>query len=344
MSDDLRRALRSEPIAGEHEARERAWAVVAASFDGRERLPWPRRHPRALLAAAAALAVLAGTLTPPGLALLDSARDAVLPERVVRRPALLSLPAAGRLLVNSAQGPWIVQADGSKRLLGRYEQASWSPHGLFVVVSRRLELLALDPKGNVRWSLTKEETPAQARWSPDGFRIAYRLGPAIRVVAGDGAGDRLLLRGAGEATPEWRPGPRHELALVQGGRVLLVDADSGRRLWQAAAPEPQELLWSADGQRLAVLSSASLSVFSGDGRLLAVVPELRSATAGGFAPGGHELALVRVQAGGGNEILIFDVDEPGTRRRILEASARFGDLEWSPDGRWLLVAREDADQ
>src|ERR671934_220788 len=45
-------------------------------------------------------------------------------------PTLFRLPAPGRLLVESSEGPWVVQPDGSKRLLGRFLDASWSPHGL----------------------------------------------------------------------------------------------------------------------------------------------------------------------------------------------------------------------
>ena len=66
------------------------------------------------------------------------------------QPALFSLPAPGRLLVTADSGAWVVEQDGSKRLLGRYREASWSPFGRFVVGSRPNELVALTPKGDVR--------------------------------------------------------------------------------------------------------------------------------------------------------------------------------------------------
>ena len=53
-----------------------------------------------------------------------------------------ALPAAGELLVESAQGPWIVHDDGSKRLLGDSDAATWSPHGLFVAATGGRELVA----------------------------------------------------------------------------------------------------------------------------------------------------------------------------------------------------------
>ena len=71
------------------------------------------------------------------------------------KPALRSLPAAGELLVESEQGPWIVREDGSKRLLGDYEEASWSqPRGLYVAATDGRTLLAVEPDGTVRWTIT----------------------------------------------------------------------------------------------------------------------------------------------------------------------------------------------
>ena len=72
--------------------------------------------------------------------------------------------------------------------------ASWSPHGRFVVVWRGRRLAALDLRGRVRWSLLAPRPVTGALWSPSGFRVAYRSGQDLRVVAGDGTGDRLLDR------------------------------------------------------------------------------------------------------------------------------------------------------
>jgi len=349
VSEPLRRTLRSEPIPGEHEARERAWELARAALQDREAVPVRRaRRGRLLVAGAAGLAIVAGAVSPPGLAVLDSVRDAVVGDPVVvRRPALFGLPAPGRLLVNSRQGPWIVQADGSRRLLGPYERASWSPHGRYVVATRGFELFALDPKGKVRWSLARPGSPAQPRWSSDGFRIAYRLGARLRVVAGDGTGDRSLpFGGPGDAAPEWRPGAAHELALVDRGQIVLADTDTQEVLWRATGvPTPYELAWSADGRRLLALSAGSLSVLDARGRRLAQAAGDRGAELAAFAPSGGRLALVRPRAGGGSELVLTDAGlQAAGARRILETAARFSDLEWSPDGRWLLLGVEDADQ
>ena len=69
--------------------------------------------------------------------------------------------------------------------------------------SRRLA--ALDRRGSVRWSLLAPRPVTSALWSPSGFRVAYRSGQDLRVVAGDGTGDRLLDPGTFRPMA-WRPG------------------------------------------------------------------------------------------------------------------------------------------
>ena len=83
----------------------------------------------------------------------DLVHDVVEPGPENAQPALTSLPAPGRLLVTSPEGPWIVDRDGSQRLLGDYQEAAWSPSGLFAAVSRGRQLTAVDPVGNCagRW-------------------------------------------------------------------------------------------------------------------------------------------------------------------------------------------------
>src|SRR5919197_1332718 len=141
---DVRRRPRSVPLPDEDGARERAWDVVSTAFAEREPVSWPRRHARPLLAAAAVLVVVAAALSPPGRAVVGSLRDAIGREKVVglqrAEPALFRLPAHGQLLVNSRVGPWIVQPDGSKRLLHGWTAAEWSPSAKYVIATRRHEL------------------------------------------------------------------------------------------------------------------------------------------------------------------------------------------------------------
>ena len=124
------------------------------------------------------------------------------------RTALFRLPAPGRLLVESAKGPWIVRPDGSKRLLGPYREASWSPHGLFLAATGRDELAAVEPGGRVHWTLARPAVRFP-RWTGTrtDTRIAYLTGGRLHLVAGDGTGDREIARAAPVAAA-WRPGTR----------------------------------------------------------------------------------------------------------------------------------------
>src|SRR5947208_982595 len=165
--------------------------------------------------------------------------------------ALVSLPTSGRLLVQSAKGPWLVEPDGSRRLLGPYRDVSWSPHGLFLAATRPNELLALDPKGHVRWSLARPAVRFP-RWtgSRTDTRIAYLSGSRLHLVAGDGTRDVDLCGEPATAlvAPAWRPGAQRTLAYATTqGRVYVLDPApcslSGR---SPRYPDPRLLAWSSD--------------------------------------------------------------------------------------------------
>ena len=211
---ELERAFEEVRVPDEAEAEERSWDVIRAAYA--EHAPSaPARRGRALvLAVAGGAVVLAIGLSPAGAKVADVVSDVFSPEagEPDAKPALRSLPAAGELLVESGEGPWVVRADGSKRLLGDYEQATWSPRGLFVAVTDGRELIAVDPLGEVRWTITAPGQVSDPRWAPSGFRIAYRSGGDLWVVAGDGTGARRSTamsrrsppRGGRSATRSWR--------------------------------------------------------------------------------------------------------------------------------------------
>ena len=181
-------------------------------------------------------------------------------------PAADRLPSGGRLLVTSGGSAWIVEANGKRRRLGAWTSASWSPHGRFAVVWRERRLAAVDRRGHVRWSLLAPRPVTNALWSPSGFRVAYRSGQDLRVVAGDGTGDRLLDPGTFRPLA-WRPGAAHVLAYLSGAHVDIVDVDSGRRLSRIRLPHvPHDLAWSADGRRLYVNLHRSLAIYDASGR------------------------------------------------------------------------------
>ncbi|HLF67997.1 MAG TPA: hypothetical protein VI503_01530 [Gaiellaceae bacterium] len=336
----MKRELEEVRIAGEEEARERVRAVVLSAFGEREPAPRSSRWPRVAAVAVALAAIGAAALSSPGRAVIDELREVVGVKRA--QPALFSLPAPGRLLVSSDAGVWVVEQDGSKRLLGDYREASWSPFGRFVVAAKENELTALEPDGDVRWTLSRPGVRSP-RWTgtETDTRIAYVDRTGLRVVAGDKTGDRLLV--AGFRGPfAWSPGPGFVLAHTGSrGRMVIRDAESGRVLARSGeGAVPRELVWSDDGTRL--LARAPFSVRLLDGRGRRVTEEGPSdgtrAIGNAFRPGTREVVEIR-RAGTGSNVFRW-----GDGRSLFRGTGVFDDLAWSPDGRWLLVSWPTADQ
>jgi hypothetical protein len=324
----------------EEESRERAWAVVRAAYAQREPVTWPRKHARPLIAGAVVVAAVAAVLSPPGRSVVHSLRKTIGVKQA--RPALFSLPTRGQLLVSSRGGVWIVRRDGSKRRLGGYRDAAFSPHGLFVAATRANELAALDPKGNVRWTLARP-APRFPAWTGTrtDTRIAYVSSGKLRVVAGDGTGDHALGRAALVA-PAWRPGPGRVLAYSDGRSAVVIDADTGTVL-RRLAPAPKRLAWSSDGRLLLVFSPYKTRVYDGSKPVAADDPSDatfdRDAT---FVGPTHEVVAVRAAgspAGAGSSV--FSIS---TGRTLFRGTGDFDRITWSPNGRWLLVSWPTAGQ
>jgi hypothetical protein len=348
---DIRRALQQIQAPDELDAQRRAWSLARTAFENREPLSWQRRNRGPLVAAVAAAVLLAAAISPPGRALVGSVRDAVTDEQVTARPALTSLPAPGTLLVNSKNGPWLVRFDGSKRRLGDWWEGSWSPNAQFVAVSRQREVAALSPDGTVRWSIGRTGIVRGARWSsevnPGDTRVAYLNGRALRVVGGNGTGDKALRRLVAVSAPAWRP-DAFELAFsTVDGRIELVDTESARTIWRTVPGEvPKQLAWSEDGERLLALGERSLRVLDANGRKLWSIGLPVGPSGVAFVRKAHRFVMVRYSPATGlsNLILLQAEADPGEARALYSSPGDFGSLAMSPNGNWLLVGWVNADQ
>jgi hypothetical protein len=322
---EIRELLEQARPPDERGAEERGWRVIRTAYA--ERGPAPVRAPRRrlLLAAAGGLALLAIGLSPAGARVGELVEDVVGIADEDARPSLRSLPAAGEILVETGDGVWIVRADGSKRRLGDYEQASWSPRGLFVVAAAGRELVAVDPLGDVRWTVSAPAPVSDPRWSPSGYRIAYRSGDDLRVVAGDGTGDHLVARDVAPVAPAWQSVPEAKVTGTPGGpgvhlltylgagkKVETIDVDTGRR-------------------HQAVWEDAELAVTSGSGDR----PIARS-------PDGRWLA--RIVNLGARTRLFVERPDGSHSRLVFSGPGHLTGPTWSPDGRWVLVGWRNADQ
>jgi hypothetical protein len=265
-------------------------------------------------------------------------------------PGPLALPAGGAILVQAPGGLWIVDADGDRHRLGRWDAASWSPSGRFVAAVHGQRLAALDRRGRVRWSLTRPFPLAQPAWSPDRFHVAYRSGNGLRVVAGDGTGDRFVAGELGPAAPAWQPGLRPVVTWAdRRGRVRAADASTARELWTTGSgPTVRFLSWSADGTRLAAVSRRSVRFYDGRGRLLRRL-HLRAGTvtdAAAFSRQGAQLtlALHDTRRGYSQVVTTAAGRRGGPLRPLFGGRGRIGGLVYSPPGGWLLVAWRGADE
>jgi len=333
-------ALARVTVPDADEARDRSWQVVRSAYLQREPLP-RRSHARPLMAAIAVCAAAAAlaVASPPGRAVIDHVREAVGVDRA--QPALFALPAPGSLLVKSDDGLWVVRQDGSKRRLGTYREASWSPFGRFIVATRTNELAALEPDGDVRWTLARPNV-SSPRWTGTrtDTRIAYVDRTGIRIVAGDGTGDHLLAPGA-HGRIAWRPGNGFALAYLTPTNVTVTDTTTGKQLWRAprSPGNATALAWSDDGQRLLVLTPYHLRVYTNGGQLVAQEdpsegwPDLAAT----FRPGTHDIAVSRSHGSRSSVYLL-------NGRSMFEGTGQLDGLAWSPNGRWLLASWPTADQ
>jgi hypothetical protein len=368
--DRIGHALRGAAIPEPPEAEERGRRIVAAAFaerqgneeSGRERRPAYR------LALGLSLATLLAALllSPAGAAVRDWVGEVVESPAPKPEPELARIPGGGRLLVQSAAGPWVVQPDGSRRLLGDFEEASWSPHGLFVAAAEGRTLSAVEPGGTPHWSLTGAARVSDPRWAPSGERIAYRSGDELRIVAGDGTGDHLVNPETAPVAPAWSPFGTPEVAYVNAAGQLRIAASEKRSSRSGAPPDMAgaaagrditQIEWAAGG-RLILEASPSrihlqrmrLSKLEGrsalGNRIALTVPPGTSIVDAALAPERQAVAAVVTHwrdHGTRSEVLLY---APGAEkpRSLLTVPGSLGEVAWSPDGRRLLVAWPGANQ
>jgi hypothetical protein len=366
----LRAELRAVPVPGAEAAEARGRRVVLAAFEERRGSAFPpyvrkgtaapplaSRRRRFALALAAVTLLAALLLSPAGASVrhwIGGVFTAGVPgaERDLR-----GVPGRGQLLVQSRRGPWVVKPDGSRRLLGDYDAAAWSPHGLYLAVASGRTLSAVEPDGAPHWSLTAPGPVADPRWSPSGYRIAYRSGRGLWVVAGDGSGARRLDPRVEPVPPSWSASGLPLLAYADGGGRTVVRSAAGGVL--ASAPslsELRELEWGGWGTTILEASARALWLRPVRSQKLAggvhlAPPEriplplgrLRQAA---LAPGGASVAVLierGTPAAPRAEVDLID-RRGGAPHRLFAAASRLGQIAWSPGGRRLLITWPAADQ
>lgn len=327
----------------ESAAEQRAWAVVSSAF-AESRAP-TRSRPRWSMAAIPALALIVGALAlSPAGASVSRLLGQALGVRSAAR-SQFSLPAPGRLLLAGGTGTWTVSSAGTSHRLGPWRQASWSPHGKYVASVGPHALVVLDPQGRLQWVLARPGVRDPQWFSPSGVRIAYLSGRQLRVVAGDGSGDHLLASAVARVPPAWRPNHAYQLAYVtQQGSVVMRDGDTGHRLWRVRTGPVRSLQWSANGDRLLVLTRTAALVYDAQGRPVSSVRQAAGERLvdAAISPDGGKLAVVR--GGRAGVVAVASTATTRPRLRLLVPGTGITQATWSPDGRWVLVSWPAADQ
>jgi len=345
---------------GEDAALERAILTAEATAKDRGPVAPPRR--RVVAGAIAALGALAAgllVLTPAGAEVTDWVEGVVRDDSPPAKPALTELPAGGPLLVTSPGGAWVVAADGSRRRLGPYADATWSPSGLYAAVTRGRQLSAVEPDGTVRWTISRPQPVSDPRWAPSGYRIAFRDGEGIGIVAGDGTGARRF-DGAGPP-PSWRPpaadtDARTEpnvLTYSESRVVRTVDVDTGEELWRSRTLRRPRMIEWAGPDRLVAADTDNVRVYDRDGTLLETIPSLPGTTIGAVtaSPDGERVAIVmrdeKVTLETTSRLYLARIAGHGIgepRRTVFSGFGEFGKPAFSPTGDWILLPWTDTDQ
>jgi hypothetical protein len=306
-----------------------------------------------LAVACCALAALIalGTVSAPRQAFARWFRDAFgLSAQPHTVRILGGLPGGGRLLVNTARGPWLVNANGSRHYLGSYAGASWSPHSLYLVAWRGTELSALNLAGARQWVITAPGPITTARWSPDGYRIAFLAQNSLLVAAGDSSGEHTLSDAAAPVPPAWQPqtGSVHRVTFVRrDGSVEQIDTDTGALVWRVRPPAPaRQLVWSPDGGRLLVIGGHELTEYSASGQLISTVsPSPRTTIEATAFISARRFVLISQPVGGDSDsIQLRQLGSTAPPVVLYTGVEQLAGLAASPTDQWLLATSPTADQ
>ena len=283
-----------------------------------------RRRPRWILAAAA----MAAAAAVAGVALAATDRLEVrigpepAPEPVARVPQApppgqvrvpaeargLALVAGGRLWLGTRSGL------GVQRLAA--STAELSPNALFTAAGLGDALVAMAPDGRRAWSVPTPGEVAAIAWAPNPIAVAYvvRRGDRheLRVIEGDGDGDRLVDPDVRPVRPAWRADTQ-ALAYVGRGGAVRVAAYPSLATSDALTPPGDgaaAVAYAPGGDRLAVATATSVAV-AGAGSPPAWM-----------SPGGPRLRLTALAWASPDALLVAGQDErPGGVGRLLSLPA-----------------------
>ena len=360
----MRRELERIRPPEEADALERAVALSLAERVevGRVRTRGPSAR-RLVGAALASAAVLVLALTPAGAAVRDWVGDAVDGGGDGVRPALTHVPSGGDLLVSSGSDQFAVGADGTTRLLGSFDNVTWSAHGLYVAGASGQRLAAIEPDGDLRWSITAPGRVSDQTWAPGCCRVGYRSDGGLWVVNGDGTDPHEVVDRVAPVAPAWMPAAYdietqsspNVLAYVDDrNRVATIDADSAATSASTElTQEPISVFW-LDRKRILAVEPGGLEIVdTADGFVSRLVAPVRGRiSSAAVAPDGGPVALLS-QSGGPvdgsrvrSTLQLLQIGRGGNSqsRTLFSEPGLYDGPVFSPDGSRIELGWRKADQ
>jgi Tol biopolymer transport system component len=152
-------------------------------------------------------------------------------------------------------------------------------------------------------------------------------------------------------TRDVRPGPAawqpktHALAYVnRAGKIQIANVDIRNRTSTVQTSNaPLQLQWSSDGKRLMAVHRHALAIFWQRG------PRIRDLDRGAarvvdasISPNGKSIAFLETERG--RSTLQLTGILGGPTGPVFSGAGTFRSVIWSPDGRWLLLDWNSADQ
>jgi len=173
------------------------------------------------------------------------------------------------------------------------------------------ELFAMRPDGGGVVELTHDPADDYApSWSPEGAMIAF-------VNYTDANRGNIWVMDADGSNPH---------GLTSGSR---------RDWWPA---------WSPDGTTIAFSGEYQIYTMSADGSGVTKLTSLQNASYPAWSPDGARIAFTG-DDGRGNGLWVMNADGTDQHQVFRESNIEAGDRlvagAWSPDGRWILMARSD---
>ena len=177
-------------------------------------------------------------------------------------------------------------------------------------MSRQREVAALEPRRHRavvdRPDRDRARRALVVRGQPRDTRVAYLNGRALRVVGGNGTGDRELRRLVGGLGAGLAPGAFELAFSTVDGRIELVDTESAKTIWRTVPGEvPRQLAWSEDGERLLALGERSLRVLDANGRKLWSIGLPVGPSGVAFVRESHRFVMVRYSPATGRSDLVL---------------------------------------